>query len=725
MTHLHDDVNPICRFCAAIFPIRKDQSGDIPYHDTIADLQAALDGAACALCDTILGVCQAISAESSTAMTAETGVRLQLEDADEDSDNGIGWATLQIGIEDEASSCDTKCSGLVSYVNKNSSSAPSLWRRRGSLSLIPERHDLVKAWMQECIDTHVHCQIGATAEPAVLPKRLVRISGYTDYPAARLVLSQEEALNGAGLRYAALSHCWGSRQPLMTTKSTLQQFSRGLPGGHDNGENTPKESDACHLPKTFHEAIDLCRFLGISYIWIDSLCIVQDDEDEWRSEAAHMKDIYANASLTIAASSAQDSSWGCFISHESIEDSPERCYNSDQVSRYSFLVDTSVREAVDSDTQPYSTEPDRHLVNVRLYHGMLQSRTVKSVLSTRGWTLQEHVLSRRVLHCLYPELHWQCNSVYRTEAGAILRQLSPWSVTWSRLLLCGPLGGPIPSLSHPDVHALCQSWLSDYSRRNSTVSQDWLAALTGIVQKVTSLTGYTHVLGCWEETICQDLCWVGQHTCQASSEPCASVSGIPSWSWISRLKNVEVDGRSSLPGEDRRLTLEDRANLLGRQIIWESLPLVSPLLRAELLLQGLVADLQLNTTHEDLPPILSIEGRQVYGSVARHLDCASVGLDLGSHREISNPRGTYTCFLLRSGCIRPHYPLTVQTFLLLEPVVVPGDQTFPLDYLDSDQCFDPTPVLYRRIGIQTIHRYRAQRVPDPFSGAEARVIRLI
>lgn len=66
------------------------------------------------------------------------------------------------------------------------------------------------------------------------------------------------------------------------------------------------------LPKTFQEAIALTRKLGVRYLWIDSLCIIQDDHHGWEVESAKMATIYSLSYLTIAATHAADSQQGCF-----------------------------------------------------------------------------------------------------------------------------------------------------------------------------------------------------------------------------------------------------------------------------------------------------------------------------------------------------------------------------------------------------------------------------
>lgn len=104
------------------------------------------------------------------------------------------------------------------------------------------------------------------------------------------------------LEYAALSYCWGKRSaetPLMLTTSTAHSLQQN--------------SQVVSLPKTFMEAMQIVLKLGIHYLWIDRLCMLQGSAEDWQTEAATMKDVYKNAKITIAALGARDSDGGCFF----------------------------------------------------------------------------------------------------------------------------------------------------------------------------------------------------------------------------------------------------------------------------------------------------------------------------------------------------------------------------------------------------------------------------
>src|SRR5256885_16010047 len=79
---------------------------------------------------------------------------------------------------------------------------------------------------------------------------------------------------------------------LHTSKMTLNMHTRGIPFSH--------------FPKTFQHAILICRGLGVNYLWIDSLCIIQDSEEDWALQSARMTDVYSNSWLKIGRASCRE-----------------------------------------------------------------------------------------------------------------------------------------------------------------------------------------------------------------------------------------------------------------------------------------------------------------------------------------------------------------------------------------------------------------------------------
>lgn len=106
--------------------------------------------------------------------------------------------------------------------------------------------------------------------------------------------------NGQCGRWIALSHCWGDawNRPLQTTQANIWSHLEGI--------------DLKRMPKTFQDAVVVAKAMGIRYLWIDSLCIVQDDLKDWKQESRVVGTIYQNATITIAATHSRNSSEGCF-----------------------------------------------------------------------------------------------------------------------------------------------------------------------------------------------------------------------------------------------------------------------------------------------------------------------------------------------------------------------------------------------------------------------------
>ena len=108
----------------------------------------------------------------------------------------------------------------------------------------------------------------------------------------RLYLSSKKDLN---MKYIALSHCWVDTKPAILKKYMLKTMTHGI--------------DWSWLPRTFQDAMIVTRQLGFRYLWIDSLCIIQNYQEDWIKESGAMQNVYANCVLTIAASWGKDSDW--------------------------------------------------------------------------------------------------------------------------------------------------------------------------------------------------------------------------------------------------------------------------------------------------------------------------------------------------------------------------------------------------------------------------------
>ncbi|KAH8589343.1 heterokaryon incompatibility protein-domain-containing protein, partial [Bisporella sp. PMI_857] len=137
--------------------------------------------------------------------------------------------------------------------------------------------DLARAWLDTCRSSHYRC---APSSYTSCPKRLLQVRG-------NLVYLREGNYDEPLPLFATLSYCWGVGKKLETTAETIEAHKRGIP--------------ITLLPRTIGDAVKVATWLGIQYIWVDALCIVQDSKDDWETECAKMGSYYNNSVLTISA----------------------------------------------------------------------------------------------------------------------------------------------------------------------------------------------------------------------------------------------------------------------------------------------------------------------------------------------------------------------------------------------------------------------------------------
>lgn len=243
--------------------------------------------------------------------------------------------------------------------------------------------DVVRKWLKTCEQSEKHSasrcttQLGNGQDP-LLPTRIIDVGEGGSNP--RLMAS---APNQRG-RYVALSHCWGGIQPTQT-RSRDGSLDRHLGQGIFLSE----------LPKTFRDAIIITQKLGIRYLWIDSLCIIQDDEHDWQRESGHMSTLYWNSTLTISATGARDSTQGCFL--------PEA------------PGDTVALPPA------FSGRGGKAYALRHQYKSGAKSRwhckVTNGYVMSRAWTLQERWLSGRILHCCVGQWFWECCESKQAQSG--------------------------------------------------------------------------------------------------------------------------------------------------------------------------------------------------------------------------------------------------------------------------------------------------------------------
>ncbi|PLB42552.1 HET domain-containing protein [Aspergillus candidus] len=344
--------------------------------------------------------------------------------------------------------------------------------------------------LSDCQENHLECNL--EERDWGLPTRVLdlgdRVSPLTSDTRLYVTHREPEA-------YVCLSHCWGSdggSRPLETTVETLSEFEQGI--SYQN------------LPKTFQDAVVFTRKLGYRFLWIDSLCIVQDDNDDWLREAGRMASIYENADLTLAAASSSNSKGGLFFKTipESLIEGNEHEELHPALRRFS---DPSFFEYGRRQSLVEKSGPD-----------------VSSPLIKRAWIYQERILSRRMLYFTPLELVFECRDSNSSESGYQWIDSS-----------CKHAFTPVYSakISGELVPSLWRKVVSDFTQLELTLNKDTLPAIAGVATRFSKrLEGENpigYLAGAWRETFIQDMLWEADSRTAGSSSRIDA--GIPSWSW--------------------------------------------------------------------------------------------------------------------------------------------------------------------------------------------------
>jgi len=360
---------------------------------------------------------------------------------------------------------------------------------------------LLKTWLDMCTKHHTACD---EAGDAFVPTRLLDLK--QNGASLDLVLIESEALPPRGVPYAALSHCWGtgtsSKPPPVLTTANLSDRRRGI--------------QHSELSLTFQDAVRIARAVGVRYLWIDSLCILQDSNDDWQHESATMCKVYSRAFCTLAASGSRDSSMGCRVT-----DGPSRANFMDVE-----LGSKRVR-FYESGPEPWADEYRRQF------------------LQTRGWCLQERELSPRVIHFCAGQLLWECRQCRASSEVPWFQVPDPYSESSLRCSRVFDLLNKEAMDKLLPVHRKGDRWqdvVEDYASRSLTFSSDRLPALSGLVRTMAGEGRGAYLSGIWGKQLPWVLLWKPKDTPAASETANFRSRGgtyiAPSWSWISLQRPV-------------------------------------------------------------------------------------------------------------------------------------------------------------------------------------------
>ncbi|KAE9971826.1 hypothetical protein EG328_005357 [Venturia inaequalis] len=459
------------------------------------------------------------------------------DQADDDSETGKVIYTLEPRTGRDTHSPFSEVSGLDHCLSDCTGSDSTL--------------QLIKSWEETCAKHH---DCGLSNRTGWLPTRLL------DVRQDRLRLVNPENLDA---RYTTLSHCWGRAWFLKLKERNMNALSHGFP--------------IAFLPKTFQDAISVTRTLGIDFIWIDSLCIIQDSKDDWEKEASHMGQVYESSYCNLAATDACNATEGLFFKR-----------NIGLLETFDVQTSWRIEAPGFRDSGLYTLCPEGL---VRL--GDHRYMTTTSPLNDRGWVLQEQLLAPRNVSFGKKQVTWFCRECEACEAFPRGVPIESWrEMEMGGSLFKGifyhkvkqAIHGKAPDTDEGDAgrHTLYNSWVMivrEYTRRNLTFGSDNLAALNGITNLMAQkmhCKNHAGILYRKDDTFTiLQLLWLPIEPTHRPEEYRA-----PSWSWASvegAIEFARLYKSESVMSTIEYMKVQTEAGNTSGQVIGGTLCITGPL----------------------------------------------------------------------------------------------------------------------------------------------------
>ncbi|CAF9905836.1 MAG: hypothetical protein ALECFALPRED_001360 [Alectoria fallacina] len=404
---------------------------------------------------------------------------------------------------------------------------------------------VAKTWHQECLASHQKCT-RTLSQNHPLPTRVMDVGDAPRNP--RLIVT-----DGQSGSWAALSYCWGGNSTFVLNKETSENFFGG-------------KVPLYRYPKTLRDAITVTRALGLQFLWIDALSIMQDSAEDWATEAEHMKEVYGGAAITIAASSSTSTDYGIFKTRPI---SPGAC-----------KLEWRSLDRMES-----------HNIFLRSSSEFWDTTMKNEPLNTRGWTLQESLLTPRTLSYGTQQMIWECLERKVGECGRpvlsgerhrdknfvqtiMANNFTAWEKTKQTLTRLSLKTLPtnwtaVPEswwLSHDAMYSRWFAIVKDYTGRSLTVQSDILPALSGLASAFQNLLRDEYCAGLWKNDTIRGMCWMRSAVPKRDFRAIKAGQKerddyLPSWSWAS-----VTGGRVVNQLEDEQtwpfVTVEETAHIL-------------------------------------------------------------------------------------------------------------------------------------------------------------------
>ncbi|KAI0197593.1 heterokaryon incompatibility protein-domain-containing protein [Astrocystis sublimbata] len=423
---------------------------------------------------------------------------------------------------------------------------PKDWRdpwNNGEMDANEKAVAAIDFWTKSCLADHPECQ--QNRSDGFIPTRVIDVGSDGD-DFVRLVQTSREKLKDK--RYIALSHCWGTNMPTSATtiEAVINEHTKSIP--------------FARLTASFVDAIKMTRKLGIPYIWIDSLCIVQDSSSDWEAEASAMAAIYTGAYVTIAASGSSDGTQGCRIRKSAVP-----------------YIDVPINGG---DLEPGNENQRRY--RVCAWPLFSSEHMHRDPLHSRGWCLQERELSPRIAHFSSDTVRWECRKRKATlvfpwhDSNSFLGhpRIFDYDETGRRHPKLNPtLNGPVAGDGLLQAASEWNRLVTLYAARKLTKQTDVLPGLGGIARVFADFTPGEYHAGHFVSHGVVGLLWIAEARNQkikqleeprrpqcytAPSWSWASIVGPVSWSWNMLLDKDRIEAiacivemKTDLQGRDR------------------------------------------------------------------------------------------------------------------------------------------------------------------------------
>ncbi|KAE8343866.1 heterokaryon incompatibility protein-domain-containing protein [Aspergillus arachidicola] len=346
---------------------------------------------------------------------------------------------------------------------------------------------LLAYWLHHCLSSHLD-QCSDYSLDMCLPKRVIDLSQY-EHQNRTVKIVVDPDINAV---YCALSYRWPRKHPIVLKRDNLEKLREGV--------------SARRLDPSIQDACEIAHALGIRYLWVDALCIIQptdEDDADWCDQAPRMASIYGRALFTIA-----------FIDGARLSEAAKE-------RPFLYYMDSSIpmREGSTAETR---------------FQWLMESGNddfrPTGELDERGWTFQENFLSRRIVSVTRSGIYWDClcdSASARRPVGVMggvtpgkLRNIDNRRV---RRLALAPKHGIMDSAAYQ----LWRNVVEEYTRRRFTRGSDRIIALCGFVERIEAALHDKYDLGIWHKDALRCLVWSTQ---EPEVRRQADIDA-PSWSW--------------------------------------------------------------------------------------------------------------------------------------------------------------------------------------------------